>query len=590
MQLEKFEVSGSPQFKLYLLSDRLVKGICKEFTFYSVKFYREEKCKKLKVILDYPKGNVYWFIDFKKFIVNNILTKDATYEKEWEYLLQELKRQVAKEFKSLEESLKLVSRKKVIDYMLKYNLRDYQAFDLAQLLIKMNLNTPKAGLILSEQRTGKTRVALAASLELVPKGSTILVICPKSAQIGWMDEIIKMRDYDNSDEFRGGTITKVKQLLDMYEHFDENCYNVRIISYDFLKRFSITQLKALLGIKKSKHVVIIGDEIHRLRNFKTLQSTTLFNIKELCQTQKLDFSLLGLTGTPAIKDSYDIFGILSFINSSKIRFSPHYIAFNDFKEYFYNCEDTSFGKICKSLRREHELNFLIQSCAVQTKQKDLELFQNYTKVYKKIELPMEDEQSKIYQAVAEEMEYGEEIDCENSLVQLVRLQQICIDPSVLVSSYATTAPKLKWISEFIKKYDKIPIIIMSKRLQVLKKLNELCKNELGISTSFLYGMMTLETRNTEIKNFKSGKSKVFLIQLDVGKEALTLPEAQCTIFLDRDFAQGYNEQAEARMTPMDGSTCKKLVIDLVMKDTVEDAIYERLVVRKESIKSINDVY
>ena len=131
---------------------------------------------------------------------------------------------------------------------------------------------------------------------------------------------------------------------------------------------------------------------------------------------------------------------------------------------------------------------------------------------------------------------------------------------------------------------------MSKKLQALKHLYELYKDKFNEEPSFLYGSMSLTARNEEINKFKSRKSKVFLIQLDVGKEALTLPEAECTIFLDRDFAQGYNEQAEARMTPLDGKPHVKKVVDLIMIGTIEENIYDRLVVRKDSIKSINDIY
>ena len=81
-----------------------------------------------------------------------------------------------------------------------------------------------------------------------------------------------------------------------------------------------------------------------------------------------------------------------------------------------------------------------------------------------------------------------------------------------------------------------------------------------------------------------------ILQFDTGKEGLTLPKADCTIFLDRDFAQGYNEQAEARMTPLDGRKVCKYVIDLVMKNTVEESIHEILIKKKESINSVNTIF
>ena len=43
------------------------------------------------------------------------------------------------------------------------------------------------------------------------------------------------------------------------------------------------------------------------------------------------------------------------------------------------------------------------------------------------------------------------------------------------------------------------------------------------------------------------------------------------------------------MTPVDGVACTKYVIDLLMRDTVEEQIYNILVIRKESIDNINSL-
>jgi hypothetical protein len=43
------------------------------------------------------------------------------------------------------------------------------------------------------------------------------------------------------------------------------------------------------------------------------------------------------------------------------------------------------------------------------------------------------------------------------------------------------------------------------------------------------------------------------------------------------------------MTPVDGTACTKYVLDLIMKDTVEEQIYNVLVIRKQSIETVNDV-
>lgn len=583
LKLNTLRIEKNIPFQMYLLSDRLVKKLNKEFEFYSVRFYREERVREPTVCVDYPCGNPYWYTDFKKFIKSEILDKDVRYEAEWNNLLARLKNAVHKELKTLQDSLNAVDAKEVLRYMSKYSLRDYQAFDMLQLMSKMNYSND-GGLILSEQRTGKTRVALSTMLETTSAPSNVLIVCPPAAVSGWRDEC---RFYAEKWMLNTAVIRKAKDIKILPLAWSSSCRNIRIITYNLFKMLTIPQIRLLCGTADSKELTFIGDEVHRLRNFKTMQSDAIFSFKDLCEKDKVNLKIIGVTGTPAVKDSSDVFGSLCLINSSKISFQPYYKDFNQFKEYFYNCEDTSYGKVCKSLRRVDELNHLIQTVSVQTKQRELEMFKDYTKKYLRFELKMDDIQKEAYVSVRDTMEYGDDIDCSNGLVQLMRLQQICIDPTGLVSAYDVVAPKVQWVMEFVKK-NKFQVIVFAKKLQGLKSLATVFEAE-GITYSMIKGGMFIAERDEETRKFKQGESQVYLIQLDAGRESLTLPEAKCTIFLDRDFAQGFNEQAEARMTPVDGSKCTKYIIDLTMSDTVEEGIYDVLVMRKESIDNINTV-
>ena len=586
MELATTKYSIDPTFQMYVLESNLVKSMLKEFEFYNVRFYKEEKAKKFTLCLDYPKANIYWYVEFKKYIDEKILTKEVIYKSSWDRFLKALHTQIYNDYKELKDSLTKISEKDIINTMITYGLRNYQAYDLLVLNKKLDYSSPHTGLILSEQRTGKTRIAIAAAdMNLCP-GSSLIIVCPKSAIQGWEDEIQEVEKHLDIPTYIGGIIKKVADIKEFNDNFDDKRINYKIITYDLLKRLTKTQLKYLVNIKDASEIMLIGDEVHRLRNFKTDQSTALFDLKNIIKRKNT--YIIGLTGTPAVKDTCDIFGILSFINFSKIKFKPTSDSFAQFKEYYYICEDTSYGKIAKALKKKAELTYLIQCCAIQTKQKELSMFKNYNKKYIKIALDMDIDQSKIYKEVDEFFEYGDDIDCKNPMIKYLRLQQICNDPSILTNDYIKVPPKFKYIIGFAKKNNK-QFIIMSKKLKALKHLAELFEMN-GITYSVLEGSMKLEIRNMEIDDFKKGKSQVFIIQSDVGKEALTLPEASYTLFLDRDFAQGNNDQAEARMTPIDGSTSTKYVLDLIMKDTVEEQIYDKLIIKKEDIKNVNEIF
>ena len=70
MDLIDFKVVDNIPFQMYLLSDVTVKRIIKDFSFYNIKFYKEEGTKEFTVCLKYPKGNMYWFLEFTKIVKN----------------------------------------------------------------------------------------------------------------------------------------------------------------------------------------------------------------------------------------------------------------------------------------------------------------------------------------------------------------------------------------------------------------------------------------------------------------------------------------------------------------------------------------
>lgn len=586
LNIKTLKITYDIPFQMYLLSDRKVKRLCKEFEFHNMRIYNEESAKKHTVCIDYPEGNLFWYVDFKKYVVTEILAVDNRYEKEWKLLLLKLKVLVKEESDTLKKSLESITPALVSKKCLEYNLRDYQAHDMLELLTKMNHNKLPAGLILSEQRTGKTRVAVATCIEKCDTGSTILVVCPKSAQAAWFKEFEEMNKYRKNELFKVTLIKKIKDIKDVMEYHSD-CLNVRIITNGLFKILSIPQIRNILDLSQTKKVMFISDESHILRNFKTMQSDAIFNFKDICVRNRLDVSIIGITGTPAIKEDSDVFGVLSLINFSKIQFRPYEVSFNMFKEHFYNCEDTSYGKKCKSLRREQELTYLLETNSVQSKKKSLDIFRDYKVKYLQYTLEMDATQKEIYESVRDTMEFGTEIDCMNDLVQLTRLQQICIDPSGLVSSYDQRSPKIEWITKFVKK-NTSQMIIMAKKRQPLDRLEQVFTEE-GITFTTYNGSLNVKQRAENEEKFHKGDAQVFLIQLDAGRFSLTLPEAKCTVFLDRDFAPGHNDQAEARMSIVEYEACTKYVIDLVMRDTVEEGIYNVLVNKKESIDSVNTI-
>ena len=130
------------------------------------------------------------------------------------------------------------------------------------------------------------------------------------------------------------------------------------------------------------------------------------------------------------------------------------------------------------------------------------------------------------------------------------------------------------------------MIIFSKFTSYLIKLAE----ELDTSWAMLIGSTTTKQRGQFIKDFQEGKFKVFLINIDAGKEALTLDRAETTIFTDKYPPIGSIEQAEDRFIASTKDKAHKAhkIIELCMKNTFDEELYKLLELRKSETDIINN--
>ena len=81
-----------------------------------------------------------------------------------------------------------------------------------------------------------------------------------------------------------------------------------------------------------------------------------------------------------------------------------------------------------------------------------------------------------------------------------------------------------------------------------------------------------------------------MINIDAGKEALTLDRAETTIFTDKYPPIGSIEQAEDRFVASTKDKAHKAhkIIELMMKDTFDEQLYNLLEQRKSETDVINN--
>ena len=325
--------------------------------------------------------------------------------------------------------------------------------------------------------------------------------------------------------------------------------------------------------------MIILDEAHKIKNPKTASAKAIF------RTTNIPYRL-ALTGTPAQGKPYDIYSILKFLFPSDFRGFWKFL-----EEYFIIEEQTIYvaGKprTIKTYEKfqpgkERELQKLLSTFSTQRKRQDVMPWLP-NKFYERVRLEPTKEQLK-YLKELEETYRTEDIVTVGTLDRLIRYRQICLDPTLI--GLKGKSPKTEYIKQYIKDNPDEHLIIFSKFTSYLIKLAE----ELDTTWAMLIGSTPVKQRGQFVKDVQAGKFKVFLINIDAGKEALTLDRAETTIFTDKYPPIGSIEQAEDRFIASTKDKAHKAhkIIELCMKNTFDEQLYKLLELRKSETDIINN--
>lgn len=441
-------------------------------------------------------------------------------------------------------------------------LRAYQKEDVDYLLSK-----PAMGCF-NEQRTGKTPTAIAV---MEARGvNKLLIITTASAVHQWKDE------YERWTKKKAivaeGTKQKKEKLV---ANWTEGAV---ITSYDSFK--STTRSNGLVDlILKQNPEAIIADEIHKIKNHKTNTATALF------KCLKIPYRL-ALTGTPAPNKAHDIWSILHFIDPKQFNSFWNFVGeFCDIS-IKYNHQGKPFKDI-GPIRPEIESHFQYILADLSTQRKRVEVMQWLPeKDYVNIRLEPTANQQKYIKELTDFFE-TENIVVQGVLDRLIRYRQICLHPGLL--SLKGNSPKLDWTLQYLKDYPEVPTLLFTKFTSFI---HILCKQlkKLDIKFASITGNTPLKLRKQYVDDFQKGKFNFLILNIDAGKEALTLDRAEAVIFTDKFPPVADIAQAEDRFIATSKQRANKghTVYNLIMKDTYDEQIYKLLEQHASEVDIINN--
>ena len=462
-----------------------------------------------------------------------------------------------KELKSLKNSLlNLNNTNFKIPESLKGVLRSYQekGFNWLSTLDYLGFG----GILGDEMGLGKTLQTIAFLLS--KKDSKTLIIAPTSLVFNWYNEFKKFAPSLKVAMVNGNPDER-ESLIKNYQEYD-----VLITTYNLCKR-------DLESYKKIYFDYVILDEA---QNIKNPSSQNAKSVKKLKSKNRF-----ALTGTPIENSLMELWSIFDFI-------MPNYL---------YD-ENKFITRYHRRLEEDpiiiEELKKLVNPFILRRYKKDV-IKELPNKIEKKLVIPMEEEQKKVYLAYSEHVKALIEkkvIDDEfkNSKIEILsyitKLRQIAIDPSLVMDKYNGASGKMEAILELVKNSidEGHKILIFSQFTSALKNISKLFKIN-DISFNYLDGATPSKERGKLVEDFNKNNTSVFLISLKAGGTGLNLTSADIVIHFDPWWNPAVEDQASDRAHRI-GQKNVVEVIKMISEDSIEEKIVNLQEEKRKLIDSI----
>ena len=429
-------------------------------------------------------------------------------------------------------------------------LRTYQQQGIQWLydLKNMNLN----GILADDMGLGKTLQVLVFYEQYVSKDKPSLIVCPSSLMYNWMSEIEKFHI--------GVDAVCVTGMQEVRKDIIQESHELYITTYDYLRR----DVELYMPMEFE---YIVLDEAQFIKNPKTKNAQSVKSLKSKHR--------LALTGTPIENSLSELWSIFDFLLPGYL-YSLNYFTKNFEKPIQMGDDD-----------RQSQLQKLVSPFILRRTKKQV-LKDLPDKVEKDMWLNLSPDEKQLYLAnlaqVNEQLQEQlklEQVDSILIIAMMTRLRQICCEPRMLYENYQGESTKFTMCLDLIEtlKENGKKVLLFSSFTSIFDSFIEEF-NHRGIKYHMITGAVDKKKRKEEVDAFQSDDSDVFLISLKAGGTGLNLTKAQAVIHFDPWWNVSAQNQATDRAYRI-GQTKNVLVYQLLMKNTIEEKIYEMQKRKKE---------
>ncbi len=462
-----------------------------------------------------------------------------------------------KDFRALIRNMKTFSDNDFeVPETLKGNLKKYQKYGYRWIkTLKIN---GFGGILADEMGLGKTLQTIAFLLSEYEEGEKrgTLIVCPASLVYNWKNEF---------DRFAPSLATvvvagKQEERVEILNNVNES--DVLITSYDLLRR-------DIELYKQRDFAFQIIDEAQYIKNSSTLSSRAVKRIRAGFK--------LALTGTPIenrLSELWSVFdylmpGFLHTYRQFKDEYEVPIVQLKD-KGVLYRLQRMIHPFVLRRLKSDvlKDLPEKLEE-AVLTKltpaQNDLYManWQNVKgKIGKKTSAQIKSEGLQI-------------------LAELMKLRQICCDPSLLFEGYQGGSAKVELCMDLLKRaIDGGHKILLFSQFTSMLEILEKRLDEEGIEYYSLVGQTPKEKRTQMVEEFNAGTVQVFCISLKAGGTGLNLTSADIVIHFDPWWNVAVQNQATDRAHRI-GQKNIVTVYKIIAQGTIEENIMKLQEKKKE---------
>lgn len=472
-----------------------------------------------------------------------------------------------------------------------------------------------------EQGTGKTAVTVArictearmhrkGLLGDEPRMMRVLVVCPKQVRINWQREIAKFTTVTGKVTILRGHKAKRMQLVTHAIRQEDDCaFSVVICNYDTARIDS-----EILEMIPWDLAVI--DESHYIKRSSTKRGQALIkSIRDSADRR------MALTGTPIANSIIDFYGQAEFLGHGYSGFA----TLSGFKKFHAKFDDrqqqkiVSYENIPLFQERLARISFRITKEEAGLHLPD--------KVYDLVEIEMSTSQTNLYNQIAEsiqvEVQAGLEagtMTVEHVLTRLLRLAQVTsghyvIDPVysedgtlVRAKQVKTIAdnPKLEALVTMLREQNeddpRCKTLVFATFIHDVETIRDRLRDE-GIRCEAYYGATSDNDRQRIVDEFNNDPElKVLVGNPTTMAEGLNLlgynpdlPEDEqidtnCghVVFFSTNWSALERPQAEDRAHRR-GTRMPVRITDLVVPDTIDEVIRQRVTSKRESADRLQDI-